>query len=137
MVFCHTLTWIGHGCTYVIPSWNPPSTSLPTPSLWVVSEHRLWVPCFMHLTWTGHLFLIWWYTCFNSILSNHPTLAFSHRVQKSSGNTPTQSNLHTHTRTCIYISSTQGFQNYMESKILKKFSNSRNLIIFTLIRNTY
>ena len=59
------------------------------------------------------------------------------KVQKSSGNTPTQSNLHTHTRTCIYISSSQGFQNYMESKILKKFSNSRNLIIFTLIRNTY
>ena len=34
-------------------------------------------------TWTGHLFYIWWYTCFNAILSNHPTLAFSHRVQKS------------------------------------------------------
>ena len=25
----------------------------------------------------------WYYTCFNVILSNHPTLAFSHRVQKT------------------------------------------------------
>ena len=29
------------------------------------------------------IFHIWQYTCFNVILSNHPTLTFSHRVQKS------------------------------------------------------
>ena len=34
-------------------------------------------------TWTAHPFHIWWYTCFSAILSNHPTLAFPHRVQKS------------------------------------------------------
>ena len=73
--FCHTLTWISHGCTCV------PHPE-PIPSLRVVPKHRLWVPC-MHWTWTGDLFHIWWYTCFNAILSNHPTLAFSHRVQKS------------------------------------------------------
>ena len=33
--------------------------------------------------WTGDLFLIWYYTCFNAILPNHPTLALSHRVQKT------------------------------------------------------
>ena len=77
--FCHILTWISHGCTCVSLSW----TSLPIPSLEVVPVHWLWVPCFMHWTWTGHLFHIWWYTCFNAVLSNHPTLAFSHRVQKS------------------------------------------------------
>ena len=27
---------------------NPPPTSLSTPSLWVVPEYQLWVPCFMH-----------------------------------------------------------------------------------------
>ena len=29
------------------------------------------------------IYFIYDYTCFNAILSNHPTLAFSHRVQKS------------------------------------------------------
>jgi len=80
--FCHTLTWISHGCTCVPPS-QPPPTSLPIPSLWVVPVHRLWVPCFMHWTWTGYLLHIWQYKCFNAILSNHPTLGFSHNVQNS------------------------------------------------------
>ena len=34
---------------------SPASASLP-PSLWVVSEHRVWVPFFMHQTRPGHLF---------------------------------------------------------------------------------
>ena len=53
--FCHTLIWISHGCTCV-PHPETPPTSLPIPSLWVVPVHRLWVPCFTHRTWTGHLF---------------------------------------------------------------------------------
>ena len=58
--FCHTLTWISHGCTCV-PHPKSPSL-LPShliPSLWVVPVHQLWVPCFMHRTWTGHLLHIW------------------------------------------------------------------------------
>ena len=35
---------------------NPSPTSLHTLSLWVVPEHRLSLPCFMHQTCTGHLF---------------------------------------------------------------------------------
>ena len=38
----------------VSPILKPPSH--PTPTLWVVPEHWLWVPCFMHQTCTGHLF---------------------------------------------------------------------------------
>ena len=34
--------------THVPPSLSPPPTSLLTPTLWVVPEHWLWVPCFMH-----------------------------------------------------------------------------------------
>ena len=63
------------------PSWNPfPPPSLS--SLRVIPAHQPWAPCLMHRTWTGDLFHIS-YTCFNAILSNHPTLAFSHRVQKT------------------------------------------------------
>ena len=61
---------------------TPTSHLPPTPSLWVVPEHKLWKPCFMHRTCTGHLFYIWQCTCFSAILSYCPTLAFSHIVQR-------------------------------------------------------
>ena len=77
--FCHTSTWISDRYTCVPTSWTTPRP-LPTLFLLVVPEHQFWVPCFMHRTCTGHLFHIWWYTCFNAILSHLPTLAFSHRV---------------------------------------------------------
>ena len=68
---------------HVSPCPELPPTSLAIPFLCVVPVHWLWVPCFMHWTWTGHLFHIWQYTCFNAIISNHPTLRFSHNVQNS------------------------------------------------------
>ena len=63
------------------PSWTllPPHTiplghsSAPAPS---------WCSI-MHWTWTDDAFHIWYYTCFNAILPNHPTLSLSHRVQKT------------------------------------------------------
>ena len=37
----------------------------------------------MHQTWTGESFHIWYYTYFNAILPNYPTLALSHSIQKT------------------------------------------------------
>ena len=82
--FCHTSTCIWHGCTCV-PHPEPPPTSLPIPSLWVIPVHQPLASCIMHWNRTSDSFHIWYYTCFNAKSSypNHPTLALSHRVQKS------------------------------------------------------
>ena len=75
-----------HECAtgvHVFPILNPPPTSVPIPSLWVIPVHQPQASCILRRTWTGDSFLIWYYTCFNAILPNHPTLALSHRVQKT------------------------------------------------------
>ena len=59
---------------HVFPILNPPPTSLPIPSLWVIPVHQHQASCILHRTWTGDSFLIWYYTCFNAILPNHPPL---------------------------------------------------------------
>ena len=68
---------------HVFPILNPPPSSLPVPSLWVIPVHQPQASCILHQTWTDNSFLIWYYTCFNAILPNHPTLALSHRVQNT------------------------------------------------------
>ena len=68
---------------HVFPILNPPPTSLPIPSLWVIPVHQSQASCILHQTWTGDSFLIWYYTCFNAILPNLPTLSLSHRVHKT------------------------------------------------------
>ena len=67
----------------VFPTLNPPPSSLPVPSLWVVPVHQPQASSIVHQTWTGHSFHIWYYTCFNAILPNLPTLSLSHRIQKT------------------------------------------------------
>ena len=80
--FLPYIEWISHGFT-CIPHPDPPShlslhliplslPSAPAPST-----------CLMHPTWAGDFFHPWLYTCFSAVLSKHPTLIFSHRVQKS------------------------------------------------------
>ena len=68
---------------HVFPILNPPLSSLPMPSLWVIPVHQSQAYSILHWTWTGDSFHIRYYTCFNAILPNHPTLSLSHRVQKT------------------------------------------------------
>ena len=68
---------------HVFPILNPPPTSLPIPSLWVIPVQQPQASCIMYQTWTGNSFPLWYYICFNAILPNHATLSLSHRVQKT------------------------------------------------------
>ena len=79
--FCHTLTWISHRCTCVphpeTPSHLPPHPiPLGHPSAPALStlSHAL------NLDWRSISYMIIY--MFQCCSSNHPTLAFSHRVQK-------------------------------------------------------
>ena len=68
---------------HVFPILNASPSSLPIPSLWLNPVHQPQAPCILHRTWIGDSFHIWYHTCFNVILPNHPTLSLSHRVQKT------------------------------------------------------
>ena len=80
--FCHTSTWSPTGI-HVFLILNPPPSSLPVSSLWVIPVHQPQASSIMHRTWTGNLFHVWYYTCFNAVLPNPCTLALSHRLQKT------------------------------------------------------
>ena len=68
---------------HVFPILNPSTSSLPVPSLCVIPVHQPQASCILHRIWTGDSILIWYYTYFNVILPNHPTLSLSHRVKKT------------------------------------------------------
>ena len=67
---------------HVFPILNPPPASLPIPCLWVVPLHQPQASSIVHQTWTGDSFHIWYYTYFNAILPNHPTLFLSVYAQQ-------------------------------------------------------
>ena len=48
----------------MFPIVNPPPSSLPIPSLWVIQPQASSIT---HRTWTGDSFHMWYYTCFNAI----------------------------------------------------------------------
>ena len=80
--FCHTLTWIRHGCTcgpHPEPSSHLPPAHPSESSQCTSPKHP--VSCIepglvIHFTYDN-------IHCFNAILPNHPTLTLSHKVQKT------------------------------------------------------
>ena len=68
---------------HVFPILNPPPSSLPIPSLWIIPVHQPHASSIVHQTWTGNSFLTWYFTCFNAIPPNLSTLSLSHRVHKT------------------------------------------------------
>ena len=83
------------------PSWTPPPTSFPIPSLWVIPVHQPQASCILHRTWTGNSFLIC-YTCFNAILPNHPPT-----------HTHTQSPKDCSIHLCLLLSRIQGYHYHL------------------------
>ena len=77
--FCPTLTWISHGVT-CIPHPDPPPTSLSTRFLWVFPVHQ--APALISCIPPG-LVICFTIDNIHAVLLKHPTLTFSHRVQKS------------------------------------------------------
>ena len=81
--FCHTLTWIRHGCTCV-PHPEPPSFHLP-PHPIPLGHPSAPAPSTLYhaskLDWqfVSHM-LIYMFQCHSPI---YPTFALSHRVQKT------------------------------------------------------
>ena len=45
----------------MLPILNPPPSSLPVPSLWVVPVHQPQASSIVHRTWTGNSFHIWYW----------------------------------------------------------------------------
>ena len=66
---------------HVFPILNPPPTSLPVPSLWVIPVHQPQASCILHRTWTGNLFLIlYMFQCHSPKSSPSPSPTESKRL---------------------------------------------------------
>ena len=86
---------------HVFSILNPPPTSLPIPSLWVIPVHQPWAPCLMHWTWTGDSFHI------------HVSMPFSHITLPSPS--PTESKRLFYTSVSLLLSRIQDYR-YHPSK---------------------
>src|SRR5574337_444729 len=78
--------------THVFPILNPPPTSLPIPSLWVIPVHQPRAPCIMHRTWTDIV---------------HVSMPFSQIILPSPS--PTESKRLFYTSVSLLLSCIQGY----------------------------
>ena len=81
---------------------NPRATSLPIPSLRVIPAHHPQTSCILHRTYTGYLFLTWYYTCFKP---------FSQIIPPSPS--PTESKSLFYTSVCLLLSRIEGFHYHL------------------------
>ena len=67
---------------HMFPIPNPPPTSLPIPSLWVIPVHQPWAPCLMHRTWTDNVshMIIYMFQCYSQIIPPSPSPTESKRL---------------------------------------------------------
>ena len=87
---------------HVFPILNPPPSSLPVPSLWVVSVHQPQASSIMHRTWTGVCFMY-------DII--HVSMPFSQITPPSPS--PTESKRLFYTSVFLLLSRTQGYHYHL------------------------
>ena len=81
---------------------NPPPSSLPIPSLWVIPVHQPQAPCIMHRTWTGDLFQ------FDNL---HVSMPFSHIIPPLPS--PTESKRLFYTSVSLLLPCIQGYRYHL------------------------
>ena len=86
----------------MFPILNPPSSSLPIPSLWVVPVHQPRASSIMHRTWTGDSFIY-------DII--HVSLPFSLIIPPSPS--PTESKRLFYTSVSLLLSCLQGYRYHL------------------------
>ena len=83
---------------HMFPILNPPPSSLPILSLWVLPVHQLQACCIMHRTWTGDFFI-------NDII--YVSMPFSQIIPPSSS--PIESIRLFYTSVSLLLSHMQGY----------------------------
>ena len=101
---------------HVFTILNPPPTSLPLPSLWLIPVHQPRASCIMHRTWTCDSFHVWYYTCF---------MPFSQIIPPSPS--PTESKRLFYTSVSLLLSRIQSYCYHLSKFHKYAFSSDQSL----------
>ena len=116
---------------HMFPILNPPPSSLPIPSLWVVPVHQPQVSSIVHRTWTGDSFIY-------DII--HVSMPFSQIIPPSPS--PTESKRLFYTSVSLLLSRIQGYCYYLSKFHIYALVycigvRSFNIIIILIIYSCY